>query len=344
MTRKRNVPCHGRRVAALAALFVACNLDGDVEHEGTYVFLPGSPIPDTAAFPLHELLVIEEDGLGQDSLFYDFRGDLGPLGVGVESLPRVLANDGAFSLLFEFPFSDYVPGAPDTGDGSAGAGGVEGGAGAGGSPEPDLVLEHDRATVGLRALTAADLADTGAARYTVALTTGDFALTAFFGAERRSAPLRWLRFPVPAVRAEPPPRYDAKLAPSTLTFAREDGLLLVDPGTLARPDYLVVDLFQRVQRVADERALEAVVRITIAPEIPYLASARVLESAFASLCWSKDKPLFARVTQVARDYVARASGDSAVIHRRSDSAEVPAELWLPDASTPPLRDYCDGFR
>ena len=321
-------PFRALRGALLAALAFACNLEGDVGHEGDYTFLPGAPRPDTAPRALRQLLIVEGDGAFDARRYYYFTGDLGPLGLGLESLPRVLAREGRYSLLFENPFDVY-----DRADESEASGGAEG------ASAP--ALEVDGAPVPLEPLSTSDLSRVGASRFVGALENGDFAAAAFIGREPSARPYARLHITRPP--AESLELFGELLPSEPEATGTEDGLEL-HPGPLARPDYLIVDLYQEIEHIEDERPLEAVLRISIAPNIPLVLTTNTLSTAFDSLCWSKDRPLRARITQVARSVLTTARGESALIERRADSVEVPKEAWTDRIPEGEPRDYCAAYR
>ena len=89
---------------------------------------------------------------------------------------------------------------------------------------------------------------------------------------------------------------------------------------------------------------------TILPPAPtgdepsYRASYSLLTDVFGQGCWSLDRPMVLRAVQIARDYVSRSGKDLAIIHRRADRVEVPAERWQPSIGDAMAEGYCESYR
>lgn len=308
---------------------VACSLEADVQHQGDYTFLPGAPRPDTAPRALHQLLLVEDDALLAARRYYYFTGDLGPLGLGIESLPRLLQREGRYSLLFENPFDAYDPKPPEEGD----------------TPEtepepiPTLALDADGATIPLFPLASSDLARVGASRFIGALESGAFAAKAFLGREPSAEPLTRIHVPV---SAEDALGLAPKLAPSNPELIPVENGLALDAGLVTRPDYLRVELYQTLWRVPEERQLEAVLRISIAPGADLIVTPEALTNAFHALCWFKDLPLQLRVTQVARSVIGTPKSESAFIEQHADTVDLPSD-WTDLVSDAEPRAYCSAY-
>lgn len=182
---------------ALGACLLACQ-GPEVNHVGSYVFLPNAPVSDTDPLPLEHFLVIEQDGLSGESLFYYFEGRLGAAGIGLSSLERIRAYYGQFRLRFEYPLARYTSPpaqagtAGETGvDGSgvpAGAGGQGGASGSGWYAALDpavlaraLELRVGQHSVPLVALDSETLSQVGATRFLSTLSSGQWSISAYFG-------------------------------------------------------------------------------------------------------------------------------------------------------------------
>ncbi|HLV65480.1 MAG TPA: hypothetical protein VKY73_06695 [Polyangiaceae bacterium] len=353
-------------VAITTCFALSCELGADVAHRGAYGFLPSAAVPDTTLRPLRHLLVVEEDPASERTLLYYFEGELGRAGIGLESLPRLARRHGRSAVRFESPLatlgipeppasggaagasgapSDTLPrgeaGASDPG-GAAGEGSVAGAGGAPGSAieREALVVELEGSSelVTLERIEAFELEPTGASRFAPSLGANP-PVRAFFGVRRGQSALpplridtdgRPLRF-TPALRALEP-------APS-----RENALLVADYAPSPTADYLLVDLFQTIHRDSDAAPFDAILGVALAPSTRYLVSPELLASAFELGCWSLERPLHLRVTQVSRAYELAAAGDFAVVHRRHDAIEVPASLWSDTVASVGTAAYCADF-
>jgi len=320
----------------LLSLLVGCDLGGDVAHDGQYGFLPTAGLPGTGARPLERLLVLEADGAADRTLIYYFQGDLGRAGIGVEDLRDISRRFSRFEMRFDFPPAAY-PLSPSGTDGQGGEGGATDGPS---EPEPvrDTVALRidDEPELALSELDSAELATTGATRFAPAID----AARAYFGIRRSSADFV-------ALELDSSPGtlvYEPELAPSRLEIERSDSELRVEYGDLRRPDYVEIDFFQPLLRLADERELDGSARILLWPEWPAVASNEVLESAASQGCWLTDSPLSVRATQVARSYRADGNSDSAIVFRRLDTEELPPESWSEGLEPVEPLPYCDGFQ
>ena len=237
-------------------------------------------------------------------------------------------------------------GAAPVESGTAGEGGAshaEGGAGgdSGETVAPretlDIELEGHTERVTLERIEAFELEPTGASRFVTTL--GTEPVRAFFGVRHGTGTLPPLR----VVSEAGPLRFTPELRAVAPMPAREDTLVAVDYEASADADYLIVDLFQTIHRSADSAPFEAIVGMSLAPSTRYLASPALLDGAFELGCWSFEKPLSVRVTQVARAYAIGADGDFAVVHHRHDVASVPDTLWSEAIASVRTAAYCADF-
>jgi hypothetical protein len=319
------------RWLALSALSLSCDLGGEAQHRGEYGFLPGASVPATAPRPLNRLLIIEADGAANRTLFYLFSGELGAAGIGLEDL-RVLSRRFArYEMHFDPAPESYAAE-------SAGAGGSSGDGDE--TPVPGLALRIDAETVSLAPLAAAALRATGAARFVPSLDGSAGPVLVHFGIWPSARAFDQLHVDSPAG----PLDYSAELAPAELSVRRAEAELVFSYGTLETPDYLQLDLFQRLIRLSDQAELEAALGISLPPELAHAAHFDVISSAYSQGCWSSEQPVSARLTQVARDYTVLDDGDAAVVFRRLDRIELEPELFRDavEAGAPPA--YCSGFR
>jgi hypothetical protein len=318
------------RWVALSALSLSCDLGGDVQHQGEYGFLPGAEVPATAPRPLNRLLIVEADGAADRTLFYLFSGELGAAGIGLEDLRVLWRRFARYEMHFDPPPESYAA----EGAGAAGA------AGDGATPEPGLALRIDAETVSLTRLAAAELLATGAARFVASLDGSGGAVLAHFGIWPSARAFDRLHVDTPAG----PLDYRAELGPAQLSASRSETELVLAYGALEAPDYVQVELFQRLIRLADEAELEAALGISLPPDIAHAARFSVISSAYSQGCWSGEQPISARLTQVARDYAVRNDGDAAVVFRRLDRIELEPELFSDAFEAGASSSYCSGFR
>ena len=319
------------RWAALSALSLSCDLGGEVQHRGEYGFLPGAELPATAPRPLNRLLIVEADGAADRTVFYLFSGELGAAGIGLEDLRVLWRRFARYEMHFDPPPESYAAA-------SAGAAGASGDGGA--MPEPGLALRIDGETVSLTPLAGADLPATGAARFVDSLDGSGGPVLAYFGIWPSAGAFDRLQVDSPAG----PVHYSAELGPARLSASSAETELVLSYGALDAPDYVQVDLFQRLIRLADETELEAALGISLPPEMAHAVRFSVISSAYSQGCWSDEQPISARLTQVARDYAVLDDGDAAVVFRRLDRIELEPELFRDafEAGAPP--GYCGGFR
>jgi hypothetical protein len=306
---------------AACALSLACDLGGEVGHDGQYGFLQPAGLPSTGARPLERLLVLEADGAADRTLFYFFEGDLGKAGIGVEDLRGIASRFSRFEMRFGRPPESYsLPDETETE--------VE-------IEREALELSVDGEPATLWEISSDELVESGASRF--APTLGD--VRAYFGVRPSAADFSALELESTRGTLE----YAPELAASRSAIERRGDELRVDYGRLRRPDYVEVDFFQRLLRETDEAELDGSLWISLWPEWPAIAVNAVLASAFSQGCWVADEPLSVRVTQIARSYTTGETSDAAVVFRRLDTAQVAPDEWTTGLELPELLAYCEGF-
>jgi hypothetical protein len=74
-------------------------------------------------------------------------------------------------------------------------------------------------------------------------------------------------------------------------------------------------------------------------------SSRLLTNVAGQGCWSRERPIQARVRQIARRYQRQAGGDWAVIYQRTDGLELDPDTWtaLLSGDIQPV-SYCDQYK
>lgn len=305
------------RLALLATLLLGCDLGGEVDHDGQYGFFSPAGLPSTAARPLERLLVLEADGAADRTLYYFFEGDLGQAGIGVEDLRGVASRFSRFEMRFGMPPESYA-----LSDETEAA-------------RATLILRVDGEPTTLTQITSEELVETGASRFGLSHAS----VRAYFGIRPSSADFTLLE--LDSERGSL--RYTPELAVATPDLTRSADELRIEYGRLSNPDYVEVDLFQRIVRSSDEVGLDASLFISLWPEWPTVATNEVLDSAFAQGCWTPDAPLTVRVAQVARSYTSAPSSDIAIVARRLDLVELPPDQWTRELTLPSLLPYCEGF-
>jgi hypothetical protein len=308
------------------AALSACNVDADVNQFGGYTFLPGSYVADTAALPLRHLVIVERDSAAELTLVYYFEGDLGKAGLGLEDLRRKALRHGGFSLRFAFPPTRYAEAIEPEASGAVSA---------------DI---DDEALV-LSALDTEGLYAVGASRFLRTVDDPEFPVRAYFGSVARGSEVARLRLELEDERLE----YAFALGESDATPSLDSDAISVNPGETERTGELDIELSQNVTRLSDEAELETGLFSLLAPGSSFEAPENAVLDAFAANCWSLERPLFSRVTQLFQRYEARNNGDFAVIERRRDSAELDPErltsfIAEEGGTAPTLAAYCSDFR
>jgi len=331
----------------LLLLCLACNPGVKVEHRGDYAFLPGAPIVDTVAHDFDQLLVVERDARERRDVLTLLSGQLGAAGIGIVDLRRIAARHGGFQMAFERPLTAL---------------GVE-------APEDDAetsppLARLDDAALLLWLLDNDSLYDAGAQRWVRSVDSGDYAVQAH--AAIRDDANAWVQLQLE--RGERSIDAGAIASPLQLDAQLDDEILTIASGEHEDVAYLVVELFQLVEPIADGDSnagiadaglgeqdggaageggpshIEAMVRTTLAPGEVYRASPALLEDAFGKGCWTRQRPLYARVIQIQRRVFERGQLLDGVILRHHETIEIPPELWMPAIEEPSYPQYCERYR
>jgi hypothetical protein len=312
--------------AGLFAALTACNVDADVNQFGGYSFLPGSYVADTAALPLRQLVIVERDLAAAITLVYYFEGDLGKAGLGLEDLRRKSLRHGGLSQRFAFPPVRYAEAIERT--------------------EADgVAADIDAEPMMLFALDTEALYAVGASRFLRTVDDPEFPVRAYFGSIARASELLSLRLELEGEQLS----YAFALDASDATPAIDGDVISVNPGATERAGELEIELGQNVTRLSDEAELESGLFALLAPGARLDVPVDIVFASFPGNCWSLERPLYSRVTQLFQRYEARRSGDFAVIERRRDSAELDpgrfSSFVTQATATPPaLAAYCADFR
>jgi hypothetical protein len=318
--------CRSRSLMARCAVFVilasasACGPESGVGQNGQYVFVADAPVVDSTPYPLRALLLVEQDDDLGLALVYLFTGQLGDAGLGLPDLRRVARQFGRFQMAFDAPRQSYTSTRLFS------------------TPAFQLTLA-DGSSRALRVLDDAALQVTGAARYLAYSETDDFDVDAHhapleftgdlpaFSVDLQPAPLQ-----VPA----PPPAVELRLEVGEENITLNYG----EPSA----DYLVIELLQVVhRRQQPNTAIEALLRVSLPTGAPYGLGRSLLASAASQGCWSAQRPLQLRVTQIVRAYHPASEGDRALIQQRSASFVVHPAQWAPLAGEYTKPAYCEAF-
>ena len=131
----------------------------------------------------------------------------------------------------------------------------------------------------------------------------------------------------------------------TFTITPEDERIAMSSGSLTGLDYRMMELYQTGTSIEDGTPREFTVATSLAPEDEYFASHLLIEDAFGKGCWSTEKSLKLRITQVARRYYNSKSEPWAVIYRKINSRNLAPDDWLPtfNIENTETSSYCDGY-
>jgi hypothetical protein len=300
-----------------------CGLDPGVGQPGQYSFVPGAPVVDSTPYPLEHLMVVEEDSASGLALIYLFAGELAAAGLGLQDLRRVALGHLRFQMAFDRPRSRFAQEAL-----ADSAGGMR--LRVGDADETVLVALDDRGLV-----------QSGASRWLSSVTSDDYAVRAYFAAVEYQGPA-----PALAVEFE-----SADIGPRTQLPALEltvetgdDGELTLHHGSAEGADYVILELGQPITgKQTPRQPLDALARMTLARGTPLAIGAALLDGLAAQGCWSAERPLQLRVTQVARDYLAQPRGGAAVIHQREDAMAIEPEVWAARGASVEPAAYCADF-
>lgn len=329
----------GRRMQLMAALLASCSLaacgfGNDVEQSGNYVFVPPTPVTDSAPYPLASLLYVQRDvGRGETRL-YLFRGELRKADLGLEDLRRIAASHGGFQMSFDNPQPSFDSSEPIDSAGTRIPARV------GGRALPLSKLDNDT------------LYSTQTSRWLANVATSDYDVSAYFGVMAGSPPERIevSRFGIDYTPRDFIPSLATKLDEEAETFSLE---------YVSDADYVVIELVQPITEKPEEaddktgdgeepeakpRKLDALVRTSLAPGTAYVVSKPLMTDVTGQGCWSREKPLEARLHQVARRYQPHKGGDWAIVYERIDSRVVDVAQWTALLGEPKPQTYCEDYQ
>ena len=76
--------------AILFGISVSCGLQSSSEHAGGYSFSSSSDVVDSSLYPLSHLIIVEENGLTNQTLVYLFSGQLAGANLGFEDFNNLV--------------------------------------------------------------------------------------------------------------------------------------------------------------------------------------------------------------------------------------------------------------
>ena len=324
-----------RRLFYTAFMFLfigGCGLQSLSEHSGSYTFSPSPDTVDSNLYPLKHLIIIEENELTDQTLFYLFSGELAGANLGLRDLNHIAERFGPpANIQFKLPLEIFTSQPIE----------IEG---------TTVELNHSDETklADLIELNNDGLFQSGASRWLRSTTQGVATYFGFF-----QSPL-WTDSLSLSATAPGDSDYDNLEIQRLVSAATEltvtpDGEdhpadLLVTWQTASPSDYVTVDLLQTVTDIESELPVEVTVITSMEAEPPYRATWALIDEAFGKCCWSTARTLSARLTQISRAYVPREAGDWALIHRTIQAVNIPSENWTDQISSLELEDYCSAYR
>jgi len=246
------------------------------------------------------------------------RGDLRAADLGFEDLRRIAAQHGGFAMAFDRP-REHVA-ALETRDGELSAQ----------LADSDFTLQR---------LDDDALDATQARRYLASVSSTDYKISAYFGASDDTDRLPALTIESLGIA------FESRLMPAQPELMPGDARFELTYKSDA--DYLEVELAQAItprDPDASVKSVDGLVRTSIATGTHYIVPARLLSNVASQGCWSPERPIQARVRQIARRYQRQAGGDWAVIQQRTDGLELEPDSWtaLLAGEIQPL-GYCDAY-
>ena len=312
---------HLATLIPIAICLSSCGIQTDVMHSGQYNALPESEVADTGLYPMKHFLLVEEDGLSGKTLIYLFSGDLASAGIGIEDLDRVSLRHGAYNIAFRYPRSFFSEQAIE-------------------SSGPAIDLQSGDISVGqLKPLEEDDDFFLSGA-YTVLRTTS-LDVRGWFGTFVNNE----VDGPVTLQIGDDTLEINSPLQLPVFSITTEEDRINMNTGELAGIDYRTMDIFQVGSAIADGSPREFTVVTSLSPDADYFASHLLLEDAFGKSCWTMEKSLKLRVTQVARRYHDNGGNPWGIIYRRINARIIDADDWKPtlNLNNVETADYCVDY-
>lgn len=303
------------------ALVSSCGLQSDVDHYGEYRYMNGTDVTDTVLYPMDHFVLVEEDALSGRTLVYLFSGELGQAGIGLQDLSRVAARFGGYRVSFRYPRSFYL------------AQPIE-------SEGPAIQLISLDQEVGTLSPLRADehLYLSGAFPILRSVNVG---VSAWFGTFTNNEVEAMVEFEIAGQTIE----LDSPLGVPAFEVVPQEERITLNTGSLPQADYRIMDLFQTGSFKEDASPREFTVETWLDSDTDYYASHGLLQDAYEKACWSTEKSLKLRITQVAQQYVSRAGESWGIVYRRIHSRNVAPNDWLPliDPGSPHVAAYCSNY-
>jgi len=300
---------------------LSCGIQTDVGHSGQYTSLPESEVADTNLYPMKHLVLVEEDALSGKTFIYLFSGNLSEAGIGIEDLQRVALRFGRYNIAFRYPRSFFLEQTIES------------------TGKRLELINADSAVGELQPLEEDDhLYLSGAFPI---LRTLNMDVQAWFGTYQSNE----VSGPVTLTLGEDTLEIHSPLNLPTFTVTPEEDRINIDTGALSGLDYRVMDLFQTGSSIEDGTPREFTVATSLGPHDEYFASHLLLQDAFGKSCWSIEKSLKLRITQVARRYVEDSTNPWGIIYRRINTRNIAPDDWqsIIDTSTLEMASYCESY-
>ena len=305
----------------LCFLAIGCGIQTNVGHPGEYTSLPEAEVADTNLYPMKHFILVEEDALSGKTFIYAFSGDLSGAGIGIESLERIALRHGRYSIAFRYPRSFFLEQTIES------------------TGSPISVMSSEDTVAGLQPLEVDDhLYLSGA--YPVLRTTS-MNVQAWFGSYTTNE----VDGPISFILGEETITLNSPLGLPSFTITPEEDRITMSSGTLSGLDYRVMELYQTGASLEDGSPREFTVATSLAPDTEYLATHLLIEDAFGKSCWTTEKSLKLRITQIARRYYEKKDEPWAVIYRKINGRNLAPDDWLPTLNQDNVEtaDYCESY-
>jgi hypothetical protein len=312
---------HLATLMLFALCLASCGIQTNVMHSGQYNALPESEVADTGLYPMKHFVLVEEDGLSGKTFVYLFSGDLAEAGIGIEDLDRIALRYGKYNIAFRYPRSFFLEQTIE-------------------SSGPSIPLLSGELAVGqLKPLEEDDDFYLSGA-YTV-LTTTSMDVLGWFGTYVNNE----VDGPLTLQIGEDTLTINSPLELPIFTITTEEDRINMATGELTGLDYRIMDIFQSGTSIEDGSPREFTVATSLSPEADYFASHLLLEDAFGKSCWSMEKSLKLRITQVARRYHDNAGNPWGIIYRKINSRNLAPNDWQPNLNLDNVEteEYCATY-
>jgi len=311
-----------KRTALILSLFtLGCGIQTNVGHPGEYTSLPEAEFADTTLYPMDHFILVEEDALSGQTFVYLFSGDLSSAGIGIESLDRIALRYGRYSIAFRYPRSFFLEQPIES------------------TGETIPVTEVYNTVTNLQPLEIDDhLFLSGA--YPVLRTTS-MDVKAWFGSYTTNE----VNEAVSIELGNQTIVLQSPMGLPTFTITPEEDRIEMLSGALTGLDYKVMELYQTGTAIADQTPREFTVATILPPSEDYYASHLLIEDAYGKSCWSTEKSLKLRITQIARRYYQENGQAWGIVYRKINSRNLAPDDWIPtfNEENTETSGYCEDY-